>query len=106
MPDTACNYTMHGKAWREEFSRALVKDGQPPPIEVPGKPVKCSGIGETTGGSTWTFPTGIYGNNGQVSSLEVDSDIPMLWSYKLQGALDIHHHTKRGTIDIDALGIK
>ena len=39
--DTVCNYTMHGKTWREEMQKALADAGQPLGIVTDDVNVSC-----------------------------------------------------------------
>ena len=75
--DTCCNAAVHGRRWRERMEQALREHG----LDVVCRPRKgkFSGIGgaETTN-MEYTFPVGIGGQCGQISSAEVEIDIDTL----------------------------
>ena len=91
--DTCCAMTVHGRPWRERFTAYLDTLGLKAVRRDAGT-VSFKGVGgseRVTG--AWTFPTGLYGSNGEITSLELETqDVPMLISrahQKLLG-MDIH----------------
>ena len=79
------------------------------PIELP-----TDGIFRGIGGSSRSVTNdilgvGIFGHNGQISSMCLDQDIPMLMSKTDMKSLGFHVHLPNNgpeTVDIDALGLK
>ena len=104
---TACNSTMEGRLWRESYERALVENGQTATVEKVPYVIQIGGVGGfATSTYKVTFPVGICGNNGQFESFEIDQDILMLISRRYQANLDMHHHIRAQTIDIDIFGLE
>lgn len=89
--DTACSRTMHGPGWKKGFAQV---SGVPRPCEVPS-----DGVYRGIGGSTRCLTkdmlgTGIFGYNGQISSMCLDQDIPALLSKVHMNTLDVHIHLR------------
>ena len=102
--DTACARTVHGRAWREAFEGAVLPIG----LILDVKPCrqKFVGVGgDTMSTSLVTFPVGIAGVHGEISSNEIDGDIPLLMSRELQRQLGVTIDMERGIAAFAWLGV-
>ena len=104
--DTTCNMCMHDRPCREKHEAALVELGQDATVKFFPGDRSVSGVGGATRSSqSALLPVGIFGNNGQIMSVEVEENIPMLMSRNMQKTLDVHHHMRDDKIDLLAIGV-
>ena len=100
--DIGCSRTMHGLKWKSSF---LAQPGVPEHREAVHHR-SFHGIGGLSTSLTLdTFAIGLFGCNGEVESVCLEQDIPMLLSREDMRTLGFHLHMPSDTLDIEAFGI-
>ena len=101
--DTCCGLTVHGRPWREKFVKELKLHHLEPTVRAVNSRFRGIG-GSTVVKEENTFPVGIFGNDGEITSAEVEQDAPLLLSRTHQRALGVNIYGD-DTIDIENLGV-
>ena len=105
--DSAAGAVVHGRKWREDFTKTLRSLG----LTYDTRPTTggIRGVGGSEEVNTiYRFPVGLHGVNGEIESIEVEQDIPLLLSNQLQRELGVtlSYGTTDGNERMDKIQIR
>eukprot|EP00971_Amphidinium_carterae_P248914 4940989-Amphidinium_carterae.1 len=104
--DTACTCMLHGVEWGNCFRAALAELGLSPKEEQVSFRVRGINGAPTIATRRIVWPVGIGGKAGQISSLELETEVPMLLSRAAQAELGTVLDIEANMADFNRLGLQ